>query len=264
LFIVHPSLFIVHCSSFANTAFYSQLRKKVWVDAKCDFRKLIFSEAWWWKSTNSTNNVQHNTTMSITASISKAISTALLGNLPKAFADEFSLDEEAVKTWLAGYLKEQLGSSATARKPAEKGADGKSKRTGYILFCAYVREGVKAEAEGEMFEVKRKNKETGEMETVEVSSIPPTEVTKRAAALWKALSDAERQEWVAKATEMNEANGFTTPEKSPAKTPVKAPVKPAAKAVPAKPKAPAKAPAKPAAKKAPAKKTPVSSEEDEE
>jgi len=164
--------------------------------------------------------------------ISKAVSTALLSTLPSAFAEKFELEAEAVKEFLNEFLASQLPKSAGkgSRTTAKKGSNGKGATSGYILFSSVMRNDVIEDAEGEEFfkQVKTDIKnEAGDFvyedvlsstgERILLPKIPFGEVGRRLGQKWRALSDAEKAEWNAKAVEANTANGLPPAEKKASK-----------------------------------------------
>lgn len=185
-------------------------------------------------------------------SLSKAISTNLLNNLPAALAEEYSLEADSVKAFLSTFLSNQLPTSkgkgaAAARTPTPKGTNGKGRLTGYILFSNEKRAEVIADSSKEVFYKQKKigKDDQGHIVWENVldeagkpipDKIPFTEVTKRIGKMWHDLSDEEREDWKRRAEEANTANGLPPVEKkSPAKAAAVA--KAAPKAAAAKPAA---------------------------
>ena len=75
---------------------------------------------------------------------------------------------------------------------AEKGEKGKRALSGYQVFMKHMRPEVSKEMES--------NLEDGE-------KLKPKEVLTELGARWKALTDSEKDEWKAKATELKDSSG---------------------------------------------------------
>lgn len=161
----------------------------------------------------------------LATALSKAISSNLLSNLPNSLATEFGLESDAVKTFLSDFLSSQLptkGGKVSARTPSPKGANGKGRLTGYILFSNANRKTVEDAASGEQFFKQRKTgakDEHGHVvwedlldengQRIPLEKIPFAEVGRRLGPMWNALSAEERADWNRRAEEANTANGLT-------------------------------------------------------
>jgi hypothetical protein len=165
------------------------------------------------------------------ATLSQVITKSLLNNLPAAAAKEFNLDEARVKEFLQTFLSTQLGKSGKSARAGPKGANGKGRVTGYLLFSNEHRQSVREEKPELKF----------------------TELGRELGRMWQALSESEKNEWMERAASVNSDNGL--PPKTPAPVREKA-GKRAAKSAPVETPAPVAAPA-PAKKAAPAAKAPV-------
>jgi hypothetical protein len=108
-----------------------------------------------------------------------------------------SKDEAALaKAKMSPADKKEAAAAKKAEREAKKAAkEAKPKRakTGYLLFCDYLRPDVKEALEKELEE-----RGTGE-------KLKPTDTVRELAAQWKDLSDEARGEWNAKAAKIKES-----------------------------------------------------------
>ena len=124
--------------------------------------------------------------------ISNAITKSLLDKLPAEAAEKFELDEDKFKEFLKEFLSTQLKSKGKgAKSAAPKGNNGKGRITGYILFSTENRTDVKENDPDLQF----------------------ADVGKELGKMWRALDDAEKEQWKTKAVNENTSNGLPAPKK---------------------------------------------------
>lgn len=144
-----------------------------------------------------------------------------------ALVEKFGLESDEVKEVFASV---EVGLTKTGKvKKVKDPNKPKAPLNGYLYYSTQMREEVKKLLEKKKSERTFKDG-TGEKVTIELKSDgtvkKPTDISKKLGAMWRALSDDERAEWLEKTEEHNKAMGHT--KKAPAKkaaTKKKAPAK---------------------------------------